>query len=88
MVSEISEISSSAVTKGEQICSVLLWIVRISKPASVHASATASPETSGHNCTPAMNASPARTSTTRSWVRSGSIPASDPASGRSSDCSQ
>ena len=44
MVSAISAISSSVVTNGGQICSVLSWMVRISTPASVQASATASPE--------------------------------------------
>jgi hypothetical protein len=34
MVSATSETSSSAVTNGGQICSVLLWIVRISPPDS------------------------------------------------------
>jgi hypothetical protein len=58
MVSEISEISSSVVTKGGQICSVLLWIVRISKPASVHSSATRltgdvrAQLHAGHECVP------------------------------------
>ena len=51
--------SSSVVTNGGQICNVLSWMVRMSTPASVHASATLSPTTPSPRRTPARKPAPA-----------------------------